>query len=152
MSWYHDVVADISKLPDALEYYEREYNVARSEIKLGGGTLEEHIKRLPGDWEYRFAQLQEIEAILQYLHIELRKIRRKHYKRYVENYDRVLSGRDAEKYVDGEQEVIDQEMLINEVAMIRNLFTGLSKAFEAKSFQINNTQRLRTAGMDDASL
>ena len=102
--------------------------------------------------EYRFNQLQELEAILEYLNIEMRKIRNKHYRKYLESYNKALSSRDAEKYADGEQEVIDQQHIINEVALIRNKFMGLIKAVDAKQFQINNIVKLRAAGLEDVTL
>ena len=40
---------------------------------------------MPGIVEQRFNQLQEIEAILQYMNIELRRLRPKHFKKYLEN-------------------------------------------------------------------
>ena len=107
---------------------------------------------MPGIVEYRFNQLQELEAILEYLNIEMRKIKTKHYKKYLEGYNKALSSRDAEKYADGEQEVIDQQHIINEVALIRNKFMGLIKAVDAKQFQINNIVKLRAAGLEDVSL
>ena len=96
--------------------------------------------------------MQELEAILEYLNIEMRKIRNKHYRKYLEGYAKALSSRDAEKYADGEQEVIDQQHIINEVALIRNKFMGLIKAVDAKQFQINNIVKLRAAGLEDVTL
>jgi hypothetical protein len=64
----------------------------------------------------------------------------------------VLSSRDAEKYAEGEQDVVDMDHLVNEFALIRNKFIGITKALEAKGFQINNIVRLRAAGMDDIIL
>jgi len=43
----------------------------------------------------------------------------------MENYARALTSRDAEKYTDGEDEVIDYETLINEVAYLRNRWLGM---------------------------
>ena len=82
----------------------------------------------------------------------LRKIRRKHFQKYLENYARALSSRDAEKYVDGEEEVIDYETIINEVALLRNKWLGLMKGLESKNFMMGHITRLRTAGMEDISL
>ena len=107
---------------------------------------------MSGTVEHRFNQLQEIEAILEYLNIEMRKIRNKHYRKYLEGYNKALSSRDAEKYSDGEQEVIDQQHIINEVALVRNKYMGLVKALDAKQFQINNVVKLRAAGLEDVSL
>jgi hypothetical protein len=61
----------------------------------------------------------------------------------------MLSSRDAEKYVDGEEEVIDFETLINEVALLRNKFLGIMKGMESKNFMLGHIVRLRAAGMED---
>ena len=113
--WYSRVVASLDTLPDFISHYERELNDAKKDCKIYG-VVEKNITALPGITEHRFNQLQEIEAVLNYLNIQLRKIRRKHFQKYLEGYARALTSRDAEKYVDGEDEVIDYETLINEVA------------------------------------
>ena len=113
------------------------------------GNVEKSIAALPGITEHRFNQLQEIEAVLNYLNIQLRKIRRKHFQKYLENYNRALSSRDAEKYVDGEDEVIDFETIINEVALLRNRWLGVMKGLESKNFMLGHMVRLKTAGMED---
>ena len=53
------------------------------------------------------------------------------------------------KYVDGEDEVIDFETLINEVALLRNRYLGIMKAMESKNFMLGHIVRLRAAGMED---
>jgi hypothetical protein len=113
------------------------------------GNLEKSIAGLHCITEHRFNQLQEIEAVLNYLNIQLRKIRKKHFQKYLENYNRALTSRDAEKYVDGEDEVIDYETIINEVALVRNKWLGLLKGIESKNFMLGHVTRLRTAGMED---
>jgi hypothetical protein len=102
--------------------------------------------------EHRVNQLQEIEAVLNFLNIQLRKIRRRHFQKYLEGYARALTSRDAEKYVDGEDEVIDFETIINEVALLRNRFLGIMKAMESKNFMLGHVVRLRAAGMEDIQL
>ena len=59
---------------------------------------------MPGVVEERFRQLQEVEGILKHLEIQHRRLRTKHYKKYLENYQRALTSRDAEKYAEGEDE------------------------------------------------
>jgi hypothetical protein len=86
------------------------------------------------------------------LNIQLRKIRRKHFQKYLETYARALTSRDAEKYVDGEDEVIDFETIINEVALLRNRWLGILKGLESKNFMLGHIVRLRTAGMEDVSV
>lgn len=146
--WYSRVVANIGAIPDFIAHYENELSDAKNECRIGG-FVERNIKELPGITEHRFNQLQEIEAVLNYLNIQLRKIRRKHFQKYLENYARALTSRDAEKYVDGEDEVIDFETIINEVALLRNKWLGIMKGLDAKQWQMGHIVRLRTAGMED---
>jgi len=146
--WYSKVVADLGNLPDFISHYERELTDAKGDCRVGG-LIEKNITALPGITEHRFNQLQEIEAVLNYLNIQLRKIRRKHFQKYLEGYARALTSRDAEKYVDGEDEVIEFETLINEVALLRNRYLGILKGMESKNFMLGHVVRLRAAGMED---
>jgi len=149
--WYSRVVSDLSAIPDFISYYEQELLAAKKECQVSG-LVEKNITNLPGITEHRFNQLQEIEAVLNLLNIQLRKIRRKHFQKYLEGYARALTARDADKYVDGEDEVIDFETLINEVALLRNKYLGIMKAMESKNFMLGHVVRLRAAGMEDISL
>lgn len=151
MNWYSRVTSDLSVIPDFLTHYESELVSAKADVKVYG-NVEKNIANLPGITEFRFNQLQEIEAVLNYLNIKLRQIRRKHFQKYLENYNRALTSRDAEKYVDGEQEVIDFEVLINEVALLRNKWLGILKGIDAKQWQLGHIVRLRVAGMEDISI
>lgn len=150
-NWYTRVSQNLSVIPDFILHYESELISAKSEVKIAG-NVEKNIAALPGVTEHRFYQLQEIEAVLNYLNIQLRKIRRKHFQKYLEAYNRALTSRDAEKYVDGEEEVIDFETIINEVALLRNRWLGIMKGLEAKQWQMGHIVRLRTAGMEDIYL
>lgn len=149
--WYRKVAADISNLPDCIAYFEGELIQARVELKITG-SLEKVIREMPGIFEYRFSQLQEIEAILEQLNIELRKLRSAKFRQFTEHYNRALTSRDAEKYVDGEADVVNMDSIVNEFALVRNKFVGVTKALDTKQFQVSNVTRLRVAGMEDAEL
>ena len=84
MGWYSRVSRDISEIPAAIQHFENELVTARSEVKLKG-SIEKAAAEMPGLVEYRFNQLQEVEAILEFLNIELRKLRSSFFKKYLEN-------------------------------------------------------------------
>tara|TARA_B100001057_G_C22870673_1_gene958670 strand:- start:11094 stop:11549 length:456 start_codon:yes stop_codon:yes gene_type:complete len=151
MGWYSEVSRDVAKIPNAVAFFEAELEEARVECKLSG-NLERASASMPGIVEHRFNQLQEIEAILNYLNIELRRLRSSYFKKYLENYQRALSSRDVDRYVDGEADVVDYEKIINEFALLRNKWLGVLKALDQKQWQITNITKLRVAGMEDASL
>ena len=149
--WYQKIARDIGVIPDAIKHYEDELIQATSEIRIRG-NIEKASADMPGIVEQRFNQLQEIEAILQYMNIELRRLRSSHFKKYLENYQRALSSRDVEKYVDGESDVVDYEKIINEFALLRNKWLGITKGLDQKQWQMTNIVKLRVAGMEDASI
>ena len=74
MGWYSKVSRDIGEIPNAIDFFENELISAKIECKLSG-NVEKAAANLPGIVEHRFNQLQEIEAILEYLNIELRRLR-----------------------------------------------------------------------------
>ena len=152
--WYRKITADsedYSPLSDAMAYFEDQLEEARDQMELSG-NLEKAIKNLPGEMDNRFSQLQEIEAILEYMNIKYLKILRERYRFYMERYNRELSSRDAEKYAEGDAEVIKVSLLKNEVALIRNQYLSIIKGLEQKSFCVSNVAKLRCAGLDDINI
>jgi len=145
---YNKITDDLGNIVDAIDYFDQQLNSAKYECKIKG-SLEKSSASLPGITEQRFNQLQEIEAILEHVNIELRKERSKVFRKYLENYNRQLSSRDAEKFVDGEDSVITLTHLANQFALLRNQYLGIMKGLDTKQWQIGHITRLRTAGMED---
>ena len=150
-NWYTKVSKDISLIPECIKHFEDEYQQAKKECSIWG-NLEKASASMPGVVEHRFNQLQEIEAILEYLNIEFRRLRSKTFKKFLENYNKKLSSRDADKYVDGDADVVDLAKIINEFALLRNQWLGITKGLDQKQWQITNIVKLRVAGMEDANI
>jgi len=150
-NWFHAVTSDISELPACIEFYESELDQARMELKVRG-SIETIEKNLPGLFEKRFSQLQCIEAILEHLNIDLRKLRSDKFRKFLEHYNRAMTSRDAEKYVDGDLEVVSLQKLINEMALTRNYWLGLIKGFDTLNWRVSDIVKLRVAGLDDARI
>lgn len=151
MNWYSQITRDISKLPECIGYYNTELGDASLECRLSG-NIEKAAAAMPGIVEHRYGQLQEIEAILEYLNIELRKLKAYHFRKYLESYNRALSQKECDRFVEGELEVVEFEKIINEFALIRNKWLGITKGLDQKQWQITNIVKLRVAGMEDASI
>lgn len=151
MSWYSTITRDITRLPEGILHFEAQLTDARKECRITG-NVEKASAAMPGIVEHRYGQLQEIEAILEFLNIELKRLKSYHFRKYLETYARALSSRDCEKYVEGEDDVIEYEKIINEFALLRNQWLGITKALDQKSYALSNIIRLRCAGMEDATL
>ena len=149
--WYSRVVDDLSEIPNAMNYYENEVLDGKGETKIVG-SLEKNAQELSGVTSHRFGQLQELEAILRYLNIKYDKMRSDHYRKYLERYQRDLTDRSIEKYIDGEDDIVSMSIIINEVSLVRNKYLALMKGLDIKNWQISNITRLRIVGMEDAHL
>jgi len=151
MGCYSDVVRNISKLPECIDYFESELIDASKECKIFG-NLEKTSASMPGIVEHRYGQLQEIEAILEFLNIEHRRMKSKYFRQYLEGYNRMLTQKECDKFVEGEAEVVDFEIIINEFALIRNKWLSITKILDQKQWQITNIVKLRCAGMEDVTI
>jgi hypothetical protein len=151
MNWYTQITQNLAVLPDFITFYDAEIQQAKYDVAIKG-NVERNLASLPGITEQRFGQLQEIEAVLNYLNIQLRKIRSTTFKKFLEGYNRALSSRDAERYTDSDADVVDMETLCNDVALLRNKWLGIMKGLESKNFMLGHVVRLRAAGMEDITI
>lgn len=149
--WHWVIKADKTKIVDMVQFFDAELEQARKEIKQVG-VIENIAAKLPSYHEERFGQLQQIEAVMEVLELEMRKLESEKFQFFLEHYRRALSSADCKRYVEGDKEVVEQSELINEVVYIRNQYVGIIKSLEMKAFQINNIVKLRTAGIEDARI
>lgn len=139
-------------LPEFLSYFENEAKIAKETELVMKGRIETLSTKIPVIMDNRFTQLQILNAAIEYFERQLDSIKSGHYRRYLERYQKALSSRDVEKYVNGEEDVIAMANIINDISLMRNIFISITKAIDAKSFQVNNITKLRTAGLEDASI
>lgn len=149
--WYAQVSRNLSLLPKAMEYYETELILAKKECKIFGSLIQA-TSTLPGIVEHRYGQLQEIDAILELLNIELTKVKSKHLKDYHTSHNKAYTQSAIDKMIMGEDDVIDHLRLINEFALLRNKWLGITKGLDQKAYAINNLTKLKCAGLDDATI
>ena len=82
INWYNEVSRNLNKIPDCTIYFDKELQEAKKQCRIYG-NLERASAALPGIVEERFGQLQQLEAILEYLNIELRRLRAKTFKKFL---------------------------------------------------------------------
>ena len=136
-----------NNVPTVLSYFEEEYEKAREEVKIKG-NLQLCISELSSLYEMRFAQLQELEAIMEFFDIKLKGIRSSLYQKLMNNSQRALTSNDIKQYIDGDKNIIDLQLIINDIALVRNKFISLTKGFESKNWQLSNLTKLHCAGLD----
>jgi hypothetical protein len=152
--WYNRVTAnsdDLTPLLDAITFFDAEIKTAMEETKIQG-SLEQTSARLPGITAMRYSQLQETEAILKYLELKLLQTKGKKFKHYLHHYNKELSSRDADKFAESDEEVIQTALLVNQFSLIRNRFLAVMKGLDQVGWQVGNLTRLKVAGMEDYSI
>lgn len=140
---------DVSRLDDCIAHFEKEMLESKKECEIKG-NLEQVAARLPGYFEYRYSQLQEVEGILEYLNIELKKLRSVHFRKYKEAYNTDLTASAIEKYIDGEDDIVIWTKEVNRFALVRNQYIGVIKSMDMKNFQIGHVTKLKSMGIEDA--
>ena len=68
--WYNKVVQNVANIPNFIDYYVKELDEAKKDTFING-SLERSAADLPGITEHRFNQLQEIEAVLNFLYTSM---------------------------------------------------------------------------------
>lgn len=149
MKWYNKITTDILIIEDCIQYFENEYESAKLELNING-NIETHCSLLPGVIENRYSQLQELEAILEFLNIELKKIRSLAFKKYFEHYNKSLNQTVCAKYVDGDPSVVEMELLVNSFALLRNKYLSIIKGLDTKNWMLGHISKMRVAGIEDA--
>ena len=149
--YFQAIKKDETTLPKVLEYFNDEYEDARKEVDIKG-SLTECVSKISSRYEYRVSQLQEIEAILKHFEIKLSQRKSALYQKFLENYNRSLSSTDIKIYIEGQPEVVAIQQIINEIALIRNKYMGLTKGFETANYQLSNLSRLYASGVDGVQI
>lgn len=148
---YYDKVSNSGKNDDIVEailYFDSELEEAKKDV-LMTGYYQKLASMLPGQMEYRYSQLQEVEAILEYLTIKKDRMHSLAFKKYLETYNRDLSSRDADRYASADKDVFEMSILINRISLIKNKFSAIIKGLEYKHFQLTNLVKLKTSGFED---
>lgn len=149
--YFQAIKKDESTLPKVLDYFNNEYEDARKEVDIKG-SLTECVSKISSRYEYRVSQLQEIEAILKHFEIKLSQRKSSLYQKFLENYNRSLSSTDIKIYIEGQPEIVAIQQIINEIALIRNKYLGLTKGFETANYQLSNLSRLYASGVDGVQI
>jgi hypothetical protein len=141
---------NLAPILEAFDYYMKEYEEAKveaDELMKRGNRLDEASRRIPGMAGYRFAQLQEIEQLLNFLENRENRLLGVKRRTYKEHYPRIMNDSMIEKYAETDPELLDLAEIRNLFALVRNKFLSITKQHEYIHYQINNLTKLREKGI-----
>ena len=94
-----------AKLPDILNEYQKDIDIAESRLMLRGKTAGEAIKEQTGFPAYYGMRKAEVNKLLKYLDSQVSACRSRLYVGYNKS-DRALGDREREKYINNEPEYL----------------------------------------------
>ena len=63
-----------------------------------------------------------------------------------------MSSNDVKQYIDGDKNIMDLQLIINDIALVRNKFISITKALDVKNWQLSNVTKSLCAGLNDVIL
>ncbi len=137
----------------AADYYEAEYEKGRAEIGAHPGAEIVRLEaKMAGMIADRYAQLQDMESILEHLETKENRAKVDRILHYTEHYGRKLTDTVAAKYADVHDDVQLFRMHRQYLANKRNLFLGLIKGLETLHYQLGNITKLHASGLENVTL
>ena len=146
--WYYKIKSNLALIDEAVSFYEHELEEAKEEANLKG-SLVAASQKLSGYVEYRYGQLQDIEAMLRHINILIDEKEVQVYKSYNNGSAKLLTATEKSKFTKGDSQMIALRKFANDITYIRDKYIGLIKAFDIQNYQISNITRLKVAGVDD---
>lgn len=153
--WFSKIIGTenyFEPLGQAIEYFAAQYEEAKLDLRPNKSTrIVDASWNLPGITEHRWGQLQELEAILNFMNIQYDKVKGEKKRNFLEHYNRQLTERLADQYADIDSDVVLIREFIQQVALVRNQYLGITKGLEVLHYQIGYIGKLKSAGVEDAT-
>lgn len=138
-----DLIGNPSAIIDLIEKYEAELDLSEAEISLRGKTLEDANKE-QGTLMYRYARLYaEARNVGKFLDSRADKIRSTLYKEIKRGSDATLADRIIDKFVDGEQDMLDHVALMIELKTLEEKLGAVVEAVKMRGYALNNITKAR---------
>lgn len=147
-----ELIGDHDKVVVLIEKYEKELELSEDEIAIKGKTLEE-ANAEQGLLMHRYARLYaECRNVVKYLDVRADQIRAEQFKKIKNTSDRNLADRTIDKYVEGEQLLVDHVALVIEMRNLEDKLGAVVEAIKMRGYALNNVTRARIESVHMAVL
>ena len=140
------------KLTDILEEYELALNGVEPKLTIKGKNLEaanaEH-----SSWHiYYETRKAELNSLVKFFEGKTAAARGKLFKKYTETYNRELSDRQKDQYINNDQTYLDQLEVFLEVKELYSKYEVVCNAFQSRGYALNNITKIRVAGLESVTI
>ena len=135
-----------------LANYEEKIKAAEPIFKLENRRLEEIMRTLPFYQSSYDQAYQDMKALEEWVtNIKDKKIG-KLWKKYTEGYSRQLSSRDIQAYIGADQEIVELNQILIEVAVLKNSLNAIVEALKQMGWMVGHITKLRVSELQDVIL
>lgn len=149
-------IADLGKnncnIVNIIDEYEQYLIGYENNLQIKTKTLELALKEQASWVAYYGEKKNELKTIVNYLDIQLNRVRSVLYAQYNEAHSRALTDRAIDKYIDREPEYIAMWELHAEVKEVLDKYEMILDAFNRRGFALRDLTASRIAMVNDYTL
>lgn len=145
------ITQKIENIPIVLAEFEDEIaeDVIEEHLRLKGKLLQKAAAE-QASWQFYYATRKaEMYAVVKWLEGKLAAVRGNHFKLYTENYNRQLTDRQKDKYIDNEEDVLNQLQLYLTFKELHDKYEAVVDAFRSQGFMIRHLTEIRIRSLED---
>jgi hypothetical protein len=152
MSALDKLASNYDLIPEILTEYEDliDEELVAERLRIKGKVLE-RVATQQASWQFYYGSRKaELYACVKWVEAKIASIRGKHWKNYTEHYSRELNDRTKDKYIDNEQEVMNQIQIYLTFKELHERYEAVCDAFKSQGFMIRHITELRIRSLEDS--
>jgi hypothetical protein len=95
-------------------------------------------------------KFRELKSLEEFIKMKLEEVRAFRWKKYMENYNFKLSGRDIEAYIAGDEEYVTMYQIMLEVTNTKRKFEAVVEGLKNMGWRLADITKLRVAQIEAA--
>lgn len=144
-----DLREQFKNLPTILTTYDDALKDAEVELSIKGKSLEHANRENPSLYSFYDQRRVELKILVDYMEAQVQRTRGRLFRSFTDNFNRELSDRAKDKYVDGEQAYLDIYEIYLEVKEMHGQYESIVEAFKLRGYALNNMTKIRVASMEN---
>jgi hypothetical protein len=139
-------------LPSILAEYDEALEEAEPYLTLKGKTLVEANRENASRYAFYDERRVELKTLVEYIESQVQRVRGQLFRGFTEQYNRDLSDRAKDKYIDSEQAYLDIYEIYLEVKEMYDQYSSVVEAFKLQGYALRNITEARVASVENATI
>lgn len=150
MSLIERLGKDCKNLPNILIEYEKELEGFEAKLTIKGKNLETANAEHAGWHLYYDTRKAELYSLVKFFEGKTAAARGKLFKKYTETYNRELSDRQKDQYINNDDVYLRQLEIYLEIKEVYSKYEAVCNAFQSRGYSLNNITKIRIASLESA--